>query len=114
MRNVVVLTNHLQHLRQREGATFGRELILRVALDRVTPILMTALATAVALLPLVLAGDSAGMEMLRPMAVVMLGGLLAATLLNLFILPALYLRFGAGSPSASPSSQLASASAAAD
>ncbi len=114
VRNVVVLTNHLQNLRRREGATFNRELILRVGLDRVAPLVMTATATAVALLPLVLVGDIAGLELLRPMAIVMLGGLVAATLLNLFLLPVLYSRFGAGSASAEPSTQLAPAGAAAD
>ena len=114
VRNVVVLTNHLQNLRRREGATFNRELILRVGLDRVAPLVMTATATAVALLPLVLVGDIAGLELLRPMAIVMLGGLVAATLLNLFLLPVLYSRFGAGSASSEPSTQLAPAGAAAD
>ena len=76
---------------------------------------MTAVATAMVLLPLVLAGDIAGLELLRPMAIVMLGGLVAATVLNLFLLPALYARFGAGRASAQPSTQLApAASAAAD
>ena len=115
VRNVVVLTNHLQNVRRREGAAFDRELILRVGLDRVAPLVMTAVATAVVLLPLVLAGDIAGLELLRPMAIVMLGGLVAATVLNLFLLPALYARFGAGRASAQPSTQLApAASAAAD
>lgn len=115
VRNVVVLTNHLQSVRRREGAAFDRELILRVGLDRVAPLVMTAVATAVVLLPLVLAGDIAGLELLRPMAIVMLGGLVAATVLNLFLLPALYARFGAGRASAEPSTQLApAASAAAD
>jgi Cu/Ag efflux pump CusA len=113
VRNMVVLTNHLQNLR-REGATFDRELILRVGLDRVAPLVMTGTATVVALLPLVLAGDIAGLELLRPMAIVILGGLVAAMLLNLFLLPALYSRFGAGRASAEPSTQLAPASAAAD
>ena len=114
VRNMVVMTNHLQNVRRHEGVPFGRELVLRVGLDRVGPLVMTAVAAAVALLPLVLAGDIAGLELLRPMAIAMLGGLVAATLLNLFLLPALYARFGAGSASAAPSTQLAPASAAAD
>jgi Cu/Ag efflux pump CusA len=113
VRNMVVLTNHLQNL-WREGATFDRELILRVGLDRVAPLVMTGTATVVALLPFVLAGDIAGLELVRPMAIVILGGLVAAMLLNLFLLPALYSRFGAGRASAKPSTQLAPASAAAD
>ncbi len=114
VRNVIVLTNHLQSTRRHEGAAFNRELILRVGLDRVAPLVMTAVAMAVVLVPLVLAGDIAGLELLRPMAIVMLGGLVAATLLNLFLLPALYARFGAGKASAAPSTQLAPVSAAAD
>ena len=58
------------------------------------PILMTAFVTGLALLPMALAGSVAGMEFVRPMAIVILGGLLTSTLLNLFIFPALYLRFG--------------------
>jgi Cu/Ag efflux pump CusA len=67
---------------------------------------MTTLATALALLPLVVAGDIAGHEIERPMALVILGGLITSTLLNLFVLPAAYLRFGA-SPEPEPALQLA-------
>jgi Cu/Ag efflux pump CusA len=94
VRNGIVMTTHLQHLEQHEGEPFGPELILRGARERLAPILMTALATGVALLPFVLFGDMAGTEIVRPMAVVILGGLVTATLLDLFVLPALYLRFG--------------------
>lgn len=113
-RNVVVLTNHLQRLRQQDGAVFGREVVMRAAQDRLAPILMTVLAVAFALLPLLFGDDAAGLEMLRPLAVVMLGGLCATTLLDLFILPSLYLRFGAGRASAPSSAPLAGAGAAAD
>jgi Cu/Ag efflux pump CusA len=89
-----VMTTHLQHLEQFEGETFGPELVLRGARERLAPILMTALATGLALLPLVIGGNKAGNEIVRPMAVVILGGLVTATLLNLFIIPILYLRFG--------------------
>jgi Cu/Ag efflux pump CusA len=94
VRNGVVTITHLQHLEQFEGETFGPELVLRGARERLAPILMTALATGLALLPLVIGGDKAGTEIIRPMAVVILGGLVTATLLNLFIIPILYLRFG--------------------
>ena len=67
---------------------------MRGAGERVAPILMTALATALALLPLVVYGDRPGQEIEVPMAVVVLGGLLTSTLLNLFVLPALYLWLG--------------------
>ena len=68
--------------------------MLRGAEERLAPILMTALATGLALVPLALSGDKPGHEIEHPMAVVILGGLVTSTLLNLFLLPPLYLRFG--------------------
>ncbi len=94
VRNGVVLITHLQHLEQFEGETFGPELVLRGARERMAPILMTALATGLALLPLVIGSNRAGNEMIQPMAIVILGGLVTSTLLNLFIIPVLYVRFG--------------------
>lgn len=94
VRNTVVLINHFRHLQQNEGEPFGPELVLRGARERLGPILITALAVTAALLPLVLVGNQAGNEILRPMAIVIIGGLATATLLNLFIIPPLYLRFG--------------------
>jgi len=76
---------------------FGRELVLRGAEERLAPILMTALATALALVPIVLGGTRAGYEIEHPLAVMILGGLLTSTVLNLFV-PALYLRFGKVTP----------------
>jgi Cu/Ag efflux pump CusA len=73
---------------------FGPELVLRGARERLAPILMTALATALALVPLVVSGSIPGHEIEHPMAVVILGGLITSTLLNLLVLPSLYLRFG--------------------
>ena len=70
--------------------------MLRGAKERLSPILMTALATGLAILPLALSGDRPGEEIEHPMAIVILGGLFTSTLLNLFVIPALYLRFGAG------------------
>jgi Cu/Ag efflux pump CusA len=93
-RNGIMLISHYQHLEDQEGEAFGPELILRGARERVSPILMTALATGLALVPLVIAGNIPGHEIEHPMAIVILGGLLTSTLLNLFIVPALYLRFG--------------------
>jgi Cu/Ag efflux pump CusA len=69
-------------------------LVMRGASERLSPILMTALATALALAPLVVFGDRPGQEIENPMAIVILGGLATSTLLNLFVVPALYLRFG--------------------
>ncbi|MFN8454786.1 MAG: efflux RND transporter permease subunit [Anaerolineae bacterium] len=95
VRNGIVLTSHFQHLEQDEGETFGPELILRGARERLGPILMTALTAGLALLPFVFFGNIAGNEITHSMAVVIVGGLVTSTLLTLFILPALYLRFGA-------------------
>jgi Cu/Ag efflux pump CusA len=94
VRNGIVMISHFQHLQQHEGETFGPELVLRGTRERLGPILMTALTTGLALLPLVIAGNIAGTEIVHPMAVVIVGGLVTSTLLTLFILPALYLRFG--------------------
>jgi len=93
-RNKIMLINHYQHLEKYEGETFGPELALRGARERLSPILMTALATGLALVPLVVSGDIPGHEIEYPMAIVILGGLVTSTLLNLFVVPSLYLRFG--------------------
>jgi Cu/Ag efflux pump CusA len=93
-RNGILLIAHFRHLEQEEGLPFGRELVIRGASERLAPILMTALATALALAPLAINGNRPGQEIEYPMAIVILGGLLTSTLLNLFILPALYLAFG--------------------
>ena len=94
-RNGVMLVRHYQHLEQNEGETFGPRLVIRGARERLAPIVLTALAVAFALLPLLIGGNIPGQEVLQPMAVVVLGGLVTAILLNLFVAPALYLRFGA-------------------
>ena len=81
-------------IRDSEGATFGQELVLRTASERLVPIVMTVIATAVAILPFVFFGRIAGHEIVRPMATVILGGLVTTILLNLFVMPAIFLRFG--------------------
>ena len=93
-RNGILMISHFQHLEREEGEQFGPELVLRGAKERLAPILMTAGATGLALVPLAVAGSIAGHEIEHPMAIVILGGLLTSTLLNLFVLPSLYLRFG--------------------
>jgi CzcA family heavy metal efflux pump len=100
-RNGILLISHLQHLEREEGQTFGPELVLRGASERLSPILMTALATALALVPLVIFGNRPGQEIENPMAIVILGGLATSTLMNLFVVPALYLRFGRPRPGGS-------------
>src|SRR5262249_33774808 len=93
-RNGILLINHCQHLEEVEGMAFGPRLVLRGARERLAPILMTSLATGLALVPLVAFGLRPGHEIEHPLAVVILGGLATSTLLNLFIVPSLYLRFG--------------------
>jgi len=93
-RNGILLISHFRHLEQVEDEPFGPELVIRGASERLSPILMTALATALALVPLLIYGDRPGQEIEYPMAVVILGGLATSTLLNLFVLPVLYLRIG--------------------
>jgi CzcA family heavy metal efflux pump len=93
-RNGILMVAHFQHLEREEGVPFGPALVLQGAKDRLAPILMTASATGLALVPLVIAGTIPGHEIEHPLAVTILGGLVTATLLNLFVLPSLYLRFG--------------------
>ena len=93
-RNGILLVNHCQHLERVEGETFGKDLVLRGARERLAPIVMTSLATGLAVVPLVAFGERAGGEVEYPMAFVILGGLATSTLLNLFVVPSLYLRFG--------------------
>jgi CzcA family heavy metal efflux pump len=93
-RNGILMVSHFQHLEREEGEAFGPALVLRGAKERLAPILMTSLATGLALVPLAVAGSIAGHEIEHPMAIVILGGLITSTLLNLFVLPSLYLRFG--------------------
>jgi Cu/Ag efflux pump CusA len=93
-RNGILLVAHFRHLEEEEGMAFGRDLVIKGSMDRLAPILMTALATALALAALVINGDRPGQEIEYPMAVVILGGLATATLLNLFVIPVLYLAFG--------------------
>jgi len=96
-RNGILLIDRYQSLQEHEGEPFGPALVLRGTRERVAPILMTAVTTALALVPLVLLGDIAGLEIVRPMALVILGGLLTSTWLALVVIPALYLRLRAGS-----------------
>lgn len=92
-RNNIMLISHFQYLEQFEGEPFGPDLVLRGASERLVPILMTVLTTGLALVPLIIFGSIQGQEIEYPMAIVILGGLIAATLLNLFVVPSLYLRF---------------------
>jgi CzcA family heavy metal efflux pump len=93
-RNGIMLVSHYRHLRVREGQAFGTDLVVRGTEERLAPILMTALTTVLALVPIALRGNRPGQEIEHPMSLVIIGGLVTSTLLNLLIVPALYHRFG--------------------
>lgn len=97
-RNGIMLLSHYQHLERHEAMTFGRELVLRGAEERLVPILMTAACAGLALVPLIVAGNAPGHEIEHPMAIVILGGLISSIALNLLLLPALYARYGKEQP----------------
>ena len=92
-RNGIMVISHYRHLETEEKMPFGEELIVRGAMERLSPILMTALTTALALLPIVIGGNRPGQEIEHPMAIVIMGGLVTSTLLNLLFMPALYWKF---------------------
>ena len=101
-RNGIMMVSHFRHLEDEEGHSLDSALVIRGATERVTPIMMTALSTGLALVPLALAGTQPGNEIEHPMAIVILGGLVTSTALNLLLVPALYLRFGARSQTSAP------------
>ncbi|HVB54872.1 MAG TPA: efflux RND transporter permease subunit [Candidatus Acidoferrales bacterium] len=94
LRNSIMMISHYEHLVGKEGMDWGLETALRGASERLAPILMTALVTGLGLLPLALGSGDPGREIEGPMAVVILGGLVTSTLLNLLVLPTLALRYG--------------------
>jgi Cu/Ag efflux pump CusA len=94
IRNGIMIISHIKHLMEEEGVTDFRQAVLRGAVERLSPILMTALAAGLALIPLALGSDKPGSEIEAPMAVVILFGLLSSTLLNMIVVPVVYLRFG--------------------
>jgi len=93
-RNSIMLISHYKHLQLNEGVPFGMDLVIQGAKERLAPILMTALTTMLALLPIVIGGNRPGQEIEHPMALVILGGLISSTLLNLLVMPVLYWKFG--------------------
>lgn len=94
MRNSMMMISHYEHLVEQEGMTWGMEAAMRGASERLAPILMTAIVTALGLLPLAIGSGEPGREIEGPMAVVILGGLATSTALNLLVLPTLAVRFG--------------------
>jgi len=97
-RNTILLINHCQHLEKNEGEVFGPALVIRGARERLSPILMTSLATGLALVPLIVLGVRPGQEIEYPLAIVIVGGLVTSTLLTLFVVPSLYLRLARRRP----------------
>jgi CzcA family heavy metal efflux pump len=98
LRNSIMLISHYEHLVESESMTWGLETALRGASERLAPILMTALVTGLGLLPLAIGSGDPGREVEGPMAIVILGGLVTSTLLNLLVLPTLALRYGRFEP----------------
>lgn len=93
-RNGILLLSHYLHLMRHEGEQFTRQMVIRGTLDRLAPVLMTALAAALALLPLLFAAGQPGTELLYPVAVALVGGLVSSTLLDLLVTPAVFFHFG--------------------
>jgi len=93
-RNGILKISHYINLVAHEGEVFGKEMIVRGSLERLTPVLMTALVAAFALLPLILSGGDPGKEILYPVAVVIFGGLISSTLLDTVLTPLMFYRWG--------------------
>lgn len=92
-RNNIMLLSHYLHLMRHEGEAFTREMVVRGTLERLVPILMTAISAGLALIPLIMAADEPGKEILNPVAIVIVGGLISSTLLGLAVTPAIFYTF---------------------
>lgn len=101
-RNAIMLVSHYDHLVRVEGAAWGLDTAIRGATERFSPVLMTALVTGIGLVPLAVGSGTPGREIEGPLAVVILGGLFTSTVLTLFVLPTLALRFGQFDRAAAP------------
>jgi Cu/Ag efflux pump CusA len=94
LRNSIMLVSHYQYLVVEEGAQWNADTAIRGAKERLPSILITALVTALAMLPIAMNSDSPGREVMGPMASIIIGGLISSTLLNLLVLPSIMLRYG--------------------
>jgi Cu/Ag efflux pump CusA len=93
-RNAILLIDHYLHLMREEGYSFSPQMIIRAGQERVVPVMMTALTSGIGLVPLALAADQPGRELLYPVATVVIGGLISSTLLDFLVTPGLFWMFG--------------------
>ena len=95
-RNGIMMISHYQHLMEKEGMPFGKEMIIRGSLERLAPVMMTAMTSFVGLIPLLFGYGEPGKEILYPLSLVLFGGMIASTLLDQLVTPALF--YVAGTP----------------
>ena len=93
-RNSIMMLSHYLHLMKHENESFSSQMVIRGTLERLVPVLMTALSAGIAMIPLVMAAGEPGKEILHPVAVVIVGGLISSTLLDLVVTPAVFYAFG--------------------